>query len=180
MRSFVLNRLQRLYFFRHKPSVVTLEIDADGDSQMRSSSSDEDEADALFPAANDPPDAQDQPRASTFVSELSPPASQDPPDDPEWTGFQADDMDVTDSHGAPSGDGLQSHLNTAEVFGSSGQVQSPLKDDYEITGDAENAPGYAWTNKKAKEEYQRALEQVVDRSFNLREDGLNSGSASKC
>lgn len=148
---------------------MTLETDVDGDSQMRSSSSDEDEADALFPSANDPPDAQNQPRASAFMSELSPPASQDPPDDPEWTGFQADDMDVTDSHGVSGGDGLQRHVNPAEVFGSSGQIESSLKDDYEIRGDAENAPGYAWTNKKAREEHQRALEQVVDRGFNLRE-----------
>lgn len=159
---------------------MTLEKkDVDGDSQMRSSSSDEDEADALFPSANDPTDAQNQPRASNFVSELSPPASQDPPDDPEWTGFQADDMDVTDSHGAPGSDGLQRHVNTAEVFGSSSQAQSSLKDDYEIRGDAENAPGFAWTNKKAREEYQRALEQVVDRGFNLRKEGMGSGGASK-
>lgn len=152
-------------------ALVTLEIDVDGDSQMRSSSSDEDEADALFPSANDPPDAQNQPRASTFISELSPPASQDPPDDPEWTSFQTDDMDVSDSHGVPGGDGLRRHVNTAEIFGSSGKVQSPLRDGYEIREDEENAPGYEWTNKKAVEEHQRAMEQVVDRSFNLREEG---------
>lgn len=158
---------------------MTSETDVDGDSQMRSSSSDEDEADALFPSANDPPDAQNQPRASVSMSELSPPASQDLPDDPEWTSFPADDMDVTDNHRAPGGGGLQKHVNPAEVFESSGQVQSPLKDDYEIRGDAENAPGFAWMNKKAREEYQRALEQVVDKGFNLREEGLGSDSASK-
>ncbi|MCJ1461528.1 hypothetical protein MMC07_000125 [Pseudocyphellaria aurata] len=138
---------------------------------MRSSSSDEDEVDALFPSANEPPDAQNQPRASNSISELSPPASQDHPDDPEWTGDQADDMDVTDSHGAPGADGMQRHVNLAELIGSGSQTQPPLKDDYRTGVDAENAPGYAWMNKKAREEQQRALEQVVDRGFNLREFG---------
>lgn len=173
------DRVQRVFPLRHRRSLITLEVDADGDSQMRTSSSDEDEVDTLFPTANDPTDPQDQPRASTFMSELSPPASQDPPNDPGWTDYQPDDMDVTESHGGPGSDVFQKHVDPADVFGSSGQVQSSLKDDFEIRGDAEHAPGYAWTNKKAREEYQRALEQVVDRGFSLREEGLSSGSASK-
>lgn len=29
-------------------------------------------------------------------------------------------------------------------------------------------PGWAWNNKKARDEYARAMDQVVDKSFNLR------------
>lgn len=35
--------------------------------------------------------------------------------------------------------------------------------------DARNAPGASWMNKRAEEEYQRAMEYVVDRDFSLRE-----------
>ena len=34
--------------------------------------------------------------------------------------------------------------------------------------DAEKEPGYAWKNAKAREEYQRAMESVVDKNFSLR------------
>ena len=39
-------------------------------------------------------------------------------------------------------------------------------------GDAEKEPGYAWNNKKARDEYARSMDQVVDKGFNL---SKNSG-----
>lgn len=35
--------------------------------------------------------------------------------------------------------------------------------------EARNAPGASWMNKRAEEEYQRAMEYVVDTDFSLRE-----------
>ncbi len=35
--------------------------------------------------------------------------------------------------------------------------------------DEENQPGYAWKNKRAQDEYSRAIEQVVDKKWSLSE-----------
>ena len=42
--------------------------------------------------------------------------------------------------------------------------------------DPEQEPGHPWMNKKAKDEYKRALEQVLDKNFSLRKNGLHPGN----
>ncbi|MCJ1388616.1 hypothetical protein MMC18_001463 [Xylographa bjoerkii] len=37
--------------------------------------------------------------------------------------------------------------------------------------EAEKEPGWPWKNKKAMDDYQRAMDQVLDKNFNLREFG---------
>ncbi|MCJ1373200.1 hypothetical protein MMC20_004427 [Loxospora ochrophaea] len=131
--------------------------DADGDSQMRSSSSGEDETESMFPSADDPQTPRHNPVLSEYqVNELSPPASQDPP---AQNGIlsQDDPMDYAEvQHVAQS----QRHLE-----------QLGPGENLEKNGNAELEPGSSWNNDKAREEYLRALDQVLDQSFNLREFG---------
>lgn len=133
-----------------------VKLDADGDSQMRSSS-DEDESEALFPSDSLP--QKQNPTSSTFTSELSPPASQDAPDE---SGLQDEEMDLTGSHDAATlnkwGGGSKNSLNN--IVG---------KDDDESKGE-EQEPGYAWNNQKAKDDFLRAWDQVTDKNFSLREN----------
>lgn len=135
---------------------------------MRSSSSDGDESEPLFPSANDPTNAHNQPQATTFIPELSPPTSQDHPDENGWSGLQDDDMDITENYGSPADGKLPKHVNPGDLSLNVAPSQPPAKEDYETREDAENEPGYAWKNPKAKEEYSRAMEQVVDKDFSLR------------
>lgn len=121
------------------------------------SSSDEDESEALFPS--DSLSQKQNPTSSMFTSELSPPASQDAPDE---SGFQDEEMDLTGSHDAATLNkwvgGPKDSLNT--IIG---------KDEDETKGE-EQEPGYAWNNQKAKDEFHRAWEQVTDKNFSLREN----------
>ncbi|KAK5327693.1 hypothetical protein LTR93_003079 [Exophiala xenobiotica] len=52
-----------------------------------------------------------------------------------------------------------------------GQMQQDPTMMQGADGQREDAPGYAWKNKKAQEEMQRAWENVVDRDFSLKEYG---------
>lgn len=49
-----------------------------------------------------------------------------------------------------------------------GLSMTALQDDATRGEDVELEPGYAWSNKKAREEYDRAMEHVVDKTFSLR------------
>lgn len=140
--------------------------DHDGDSQMRASSSDED-SDTMFPTANEPAPAGPDPALSEPLA--SPPTSQDPPD-PIGVSSQADVMDFTESANANIGGNGFDHPGSGTA-GSAGGIQKPQAKMGGFGGEWEMAkekePGYAWTNKKARDEYHRAMEQVVDKSFNL-------------
>lgn len=152
-------RCAELFDFTFSPTEllgINAKLDADGDSQMRSSS-DEDESEALFPSDSIP--QKQNPTSSTFTSELSPPASQDAP---EESGFQDEEMDLTGSHDAATlnkwGGGPKNALNT-----------TVRKDEDETKGE-EQEPGYAWNNQKAKDDFHRAWDQVTDKNFSLREN----------
>ena len=119
---------------------------------MRSSSPEDD----LFPgdedgsAAISPINAQLEPgNASTLdapvipSSELSPPSSQDQ--------TAADMMDVTSSHHLPAGESIT--LENSKRKGGN--------------GDSKDEPGSGWNNKRAKEEYDKAMESVADKNFSL-------------
>ena len=136
------------------------------------SSSDEDESETLFPSANDPPLGEDM---NIFPTELSPPASQDPPDSTEWEGFQDENLDLMRQDAptmARSKGGDERNRAIHGLNGNSSHTHS--KEDYEPSG-AEHEPGYAWRNAKAMEEYQKAMEQVTDKSFSLSQSPCISG-----
>lgn len=133
---------------------------------MRASSSDED-SDTMFPTANEPAPAGPEPALSNPLA--SPPTSQDPPN-PIDSGFQEDVMDFTESANANIGGNGFDHPGP----GIAGSAGGALKPEAKIPGlgrgwdlEKEKEPGYAWNNKKARDEYYRAMEQVVDKSFNL-------------
>lgn len=135
---------------------INFKLDADGDSQMRSSSDEEDESEALFPSDSLP--QKQNPTSSTFTSELSPPASQDAPDE---SSFQDEEMDLTGSHDVAT---LKKW-----VGGPTNSLNSIVgKDEDEMKGE-EQEPGYAWNNQKAKDDFHRAWDQVTDKNFSLRE-----------
>ncbi|MCJ1384268.1 hypothetical protein MMC17_007384 [Xylographa soralifera] len=134
------------------------EEDRDGDSQMLSSDSGN-ESDSMFPSASDPPTPQNL-STNTLEhlrsSQLSPPNSQDP-FNMNRNVTQEDLMDMSEQQlGEMSSTGLG---NTRG--GPSNEEQK----------DAEKEPGWAWKNKKAMDDYQRAMDQVLDKNFNLREFG---------
>ena len=129
--------------------------DLDGDSRMHSSSSsDEADSDSMFPAEHEPPGPSSQHQNSTHptaphgypqsfpdAAASTPPQSQD--------NDHAMDMETVNdrvSENGPSGAGL-------------GQKNADL----------ENEPGALWNNKKAIEEYRRALGQIEDNNFSLSE-----------
>lgn len=133
-----------------------LSIDADGDSQMHTSpSSAEDETETMFPAANDPPTPTPNTLASQpFNSELSPPTSQDPPNQRNGAATEDVVMGYTSSQQNGNGAAVGEKVITREAAGR--------------TRDTEKKPGSAWNNPRAAEEYTRAMEGVVDQKFSLR------------
>ena len=121
---------------------------------MQSSSSEDNDYDALFP--------NDQQQGQLQSSELSPPNSQDPTtfghigfanDDVMDTGF----LDVQNSS-APA-----DQLSIGNLVSSENAQKSE--------------PGWAWRNKKARDEYARAMDQVVDKGFSLSEYSDNAYKA---
>ena len=66
-------------------------------------------------------------------------------------------MDVGESHTLPSD----------SVAKSGGQMTT--RGASTVDREQEQLPGYAWKNSKAMDEYHRALDQIVDKGFNLRE-----------
>ena len=134
---------------------------------MRASSSEDDDSDAMFPAANEPAPTGLNPTISNLLA--SPPPSQDPAD---AISIGDDVMDFTENANANiGGNGSDQTMRSAGVAGSAeGSQKSLNKTGNSVKEeDVEKQPGYAWKNKKARDEYQRALEQVVDRNFNLSE-----------
>ncbi|MCJ1481393.1 hypothetical protein MMC06_001550 [Schaereria dolodes] len=137
------------------------DADADGDSQMRSSS-DENDSDPMFPAASEPTTPQNNDILSQLrQAELSPPNSQDPPvangtvDQKEhredWMDFGEGLVPTEDSNDVPVDQMVWDSLPSKEIN--------------------RHLPGYNWKNSRAREEFHRAMEQVVDKGFNLREFG---------
>ena len=111
---------------------------------MQSSSSDND-SDAMFPSANHQTQA---PGSDSLldISELSPPLSQE----------TANPNDVAPEIG-------QGQAQRGNAAGESRIVNNVFFKDSGRTVEL----GHAWKNRKAREEYSRALDQVLDKSFNL-------------
>lgn len=135
---------------------------------MRSSSSDEEESDPLFPTANESTNTLNLPPPTAFASELSPPTSQDPPDQNGIEDFHDDSMDLEPNR-TPRGTGLKEvEGHPSGAYEISSVEQYGLADEHGRGGEEEQEPGYAWNNKKARDEYHKAMEFVVDKNFSLR------------
>ncbi len=126
---------------------------------MHSSSSDEADSEAMFPAEHEPPGSAPQHQNSVLpgashgyqqsfpdVATSTPPQSQD--------NEQAMDMETGNDRVPENG---QTHAMQREL--GNGQKNADL----------ETEPGASWNNKKAMEEYRRALTQIEDRNFSLSE-----------
>ena len=118
---------------------------------MQSSSSDND-SEAMFPSANHQTQA---PGSDSLpdTSELSPPLSQE-------TVIPNDVAPQRDIDPMEIGQG-QAHRGNAA--GEPRIVNNVFFKDSGRTVEL----GHAWKNRKAREEYSRALDQVLDKSFNL-------------
>lgn len=122
-------------------SDITLNpADIDGDSEMLSSSGSASPAGARTPTET---------RQQFAGSELSPPGSQ-----------------TRSQHGV-TGQATASSTGGAGGFEKTGESHTPTDGKAQTTEQKEQ-PGASWMNQRAQEEYQRALESVVDKDFSLR------------
>lgn len=135
-----------------RPTEDAIDLDADGDSTMQSSPEDNDD---MFPG-----EAPSTPKLSQISSELSPPTAQGPLSGGAST-TQAADLPVTASLD-------RSTLNengkrvAARVEMGNGVSKAHVHKPSGYTWDREeDAPGYAWKNKKAHEDFNRAWDNVV-------------------
>lgn len=124
----------------------------DADSQMHSASSDNDSD--MFPTADHP--IEGRTLGGSRIAEtanLSPPLSQDTPTQNDHVSQLDEAMDTSVGPTPPG----NSAMNIGNV------VSQNLEH--------RRLPGAAWNSRKAKEDYARALEMVVDKSFNIKEYG---------
>ena len=134
-----------------------MDVDPDGDSHMHSSSSDDADSDAMFPAEHEPPGSAPQHQNSVL------------PDAPH--GYQQAFPEVATSTPPQSQDNEPAmDMETGnDRVSENGPTQAALRESGtgQKNADSETAPGAAWNNKKAIEEYRRALTQIEDRNFSL-------------
>lgn len=125
-----------------------------GDSP--SSSSDDDEA--MFPSELEPPGSTLHSHLATLgnqSSALSPPQSQEP----------HEAMDTAEAnHNMNGADQLMDAAQGIEQ--SNGNGWEP-KSDFAKSAEMVHEPGSCWNNKKAKDEWQKAWNQIEDKSFSL-------------
>ena len=126
---------------------------------LGSSSSSEDEA--MFPSELETPPAstlQDTIAPLGMQSSgLSPPQSQEP----------HDAMDTAEAnHDANGADQLTDAVQGTDQ--SNGNGWEP-KSDFAKSAEMTHEPGSSWNNKKAREEWQKAWNQIEDKNFSLSE-----------
>lgn len=114
-------------------------------------SSSDNDSDAMFPSSDH--QLRDGCGALLNTSDLSPPLSQEAPShNDHGTRLDVDSMDTGSSQ--VSGGGRTRDLMTLPNILFKGSEKSV-------------EPGHAWKNRKAREDYSRAMDQVLDKSFNL-------------
>lgn len=137
-----------------------LQSDPDGDSQMRSSSSsDEADSENMFPAELDPPGSTTQNNFASGLSQPSrftPPQSQDPGEPMDGDPPQGNEpvVDFMKLYG-------RQNKNTGN------QEWVPQSDFAKSAAEIPHEPGAAWSNKKAREEYQRVMMVIEDKNWSL-------------
>ncbi|ODH42113.1 hypothetical protein ACO22_01266 [Paracoccidioides brasiliensis] len=136
-----------------------MSADQDGDSEMLSSSESSQsspQTPTAFPTLG---------HSANFPgSELSPPGSQDA------IGAESSKMAYDDSH-LKYVAGASSQQPGGDSSGGVGGVGGDEKWEDQSAAISQTEPGASWNNKKAEEEYQRAMELVVDQDFSLKEFG---------
>lgn len=132
-----------------KRQKLTPEPDFDGDSQMASSPESSSQPGTRTPTANLPLDTNTNTPApgATGTAELSPPGSQ---------------QQVHKPSGGRAGGGVE--------VGKSGTAATATAASYpqnQHQQSLQRRPGESWMNKRAEDDYQRAMESVVDKDFSL-------------
>ena len=110
------------------------------------------ESEKFFSSQNNPVTprvAPSGPVGQFSTSEISPPGSQGVPNNSKHPTMKSEGVGLVPAAFAAS-------KKATDLKGAEG-------------ADAKNAPGASWMNKRAEEEYARAMEYVVDREFSLRE-----------
>lgn len=139
---------------------------------LGSSSSSDDEA--MFPSELETP-----PPASTLQDNLHPPelppSGLSPPQSQEL-------HDAMDTAEAPHDmNGADQLMDAAQgIDQSNGNGWEP-KSDFAKSAEMAHEPGSFWNNKKARDEWQKASNQIEDKNFSLSEystgNGIDSGSS---
>lgn len=132
-----------------KRQTLTPEPDYDGDSQMASSPESSSQPGTRTPTTNLPLDTNTNTLApaATGMAELSPPGSQ---------------QQVHKTTGGRAGGGVKMDKSgTAATATAAGYPQNQQKQSLQ------RRPGESWMNKRAEDDYQRAMESVVDKDFSL-------------
>lgn len=123
--------------------------DYDGDSQMASSPESSSQPGTRTPTTNLPPgtNTNTPAPAATGTAELSPPGSQ---------------QQAHKTAGGRAGGGVEMDKSgTAATTTAAGHPQNQQQQSLQ------RRPGESWMNKRAEDDYQRAMESVVDKDFSL-------------
>lgn len=132
-----------------KRQKLTPESDYDGDSQMASSPESSSQPGTRTPTTNLPPDTNTNTPAltATGTAELSPPGSQ---------------QQVHRKAGGQTGGGVGMERSApAAATTAAGYPQQQQQPSLQ------RRPGESWMNKRAEDDYLRAMESVVDKDFSL-------------
>lgn len=124
---------------------------------LESSSESDDEA--MFPTDLDQPTLtihENLPTLETQPPGLSPPQSQE----------VFDSMDTEGPHKLNGADQL---MEAAQAIDQSNGIIWELKSEFAKSAEMVHEPGSCWNNKKAREEYQKAFNQIEDKAFSLSE-----------
>ena len=117
------------------------------------SSSDDADSEAMFPAELDPPGS------TTVQNNLSTLPSQRPDVTPPQSQDLGDLMDTGAAQGSASG-------SEPTQYGDN-RIWVPESDFARSAADLPQEPGAGWNNRKARDEYQRAMAQIEDKNFSL-------------
>ena len=134
--------------------------DPEDQHMLGSSSEDDDDDEAMFPSELDPPGStlhDDLTSLETKHSGLSPPQSQE----------LHDAMDTAEA--SHDRNGVDQLLDAAQGIDQSNINGWEPKSDFAKSAEMVHEPGSCWDNKKAKDEWQKAWNQIEDRAFSLRE-----------
>ena len=144
-------------------------IDPEDSHMLGSSSSSDDEA--MFPSA------ETEPTSSAFHDSLAAVEHQAPGLSPPHSQELHDAMDTAEGNG-PELNGADQLLDAAQNIDPSNGWEP--KSEFAKSAEMMHEPGSCWNNKKAREEWQKAWNQIEDKNFSLseyfREGGEDSGS----
>ena len=133
-------------------------LDPEDSHMLESSSGSDDEA--MFPSELDAPSSNLHDNLGSLVTQpsgLSPPPSQDLPEA----------MDTAE--GSHEMNGADQLMDAAQgIDQSNGNGWEP-KSDFAKSAEMTHEPGSCWNNKKAREEWQKAWNQIEDKNFSLSE-----------